>query len=454
MDITTVNPATEEPLASYSFLTDRQVDEKIEAAVRAHHTLRALRVEERAQLAVNLANVVATRRDTLAALMTREMGKPIVQAEAELDKCVRLCRYYAENAEEMLKVEDRESEASRSYVSHEPLGVVLAIMPWNFPFWQVFRFAVPALLAGNAGLLKHAENVQGCAEAIEALFVEAGFPDGSLTNILIETDEVAAVIRDSRVRAVTLTGSGRAGRSVARAAGDALKPSLLELGGSDAFIVLADADLDHAVEVGVRSRMQNNGQSCIAAKRFIVEAGIAERFTSLFVDRVKCLQLGDPFDRKTDVGPLARADLREALAAQVDAAVSTGANVLTGGSTQSGHGFYYQPTVLAEVDRGSSAFDEEMFGPVAAMTVAHGIDHATDLANATRFGLGAAIFTRDVERTKSLVDCLEAGSVFINAMVQSHPNLPFGGIKESGYGRELGVDGIRSFTNKKTVWIH
>lgn len=453
MDVTTINPATEEPLDSYSFLSGPQLNEKIEDAVRAHLSLKAMSVSARAQLAASLGEAVLSRRDSLASLMTREMGKPIVQAEAELDKCALLCRYYAENAEEMLKPEPRASEATRSYIAHEPMGVVLAVMPWNFPFWQVFRFAVPALLAGNAGLLKHAENVQGCAEAIEALFLEAGFPEGALANILIETDEVAAVIADSRVKAVTLTGSGRAGRAVARAAGEALKPSLLELGGTDAFIVLADADIDHAVEVGVRSRMQNNGQSCIAAKRFILEAGIAEAFTRKFVDRVNSLQLGDPFDRKTDVGPLARADLRDSLASQVDAAVGDGATVLCGGRVQSGHGFYYHPTVLGGVEPGSTAFREEVFGPVAALTIARDADHAVDLANGTPFGLGATIFSRDIDRGEALAPRIEAGSVFINEMVQSHPNLPFGGIKESGYGRELGIDGLRSFTYQKTIWV-
>ena len=385
--------------------------------------------------------------------MTTEMGKPIRGAQDEVLKCARGCRFYAQNAERFLGEEEIRTEARRSYIRYEPLGPVLAIMPWNFPFWQVFRFAAPALMGGNVVLLKHAPNVPQCALAIETIFSRAGFPEGVFQNLPIETDQVPAILEDRRVRAVTLTGSERAGRDVAARAGHALKKIVLELGGSDPFIVMPSADLDEAVKAAVKSRTGNSGQSCIAAKRFIFADSIADQFLTRFVPAMEALKVGDPTDPSTDLGPLARRDLVATLDAQVRTTIARGARLLTGGAPLAGPGCYYPPTVLTDIPVDSPAYREELFGPVASLFVVAGIDEAIRLANDTVFGLGASVWTQDSGEQARFVNELEAGQVFVNAMVASDPRVPFGGVKNSGYGRELGALGIREFVQAKTVWV-
>jgi succinate-semialdehyde dehydrogenase/glutarate-semialdehyde dehydrogenase len=381
------------------------------------------------------------------------MGKPIAEAEAEVEKCAWNCDFYADNAERFLSDEPVETNARESYVAYEPLGVILAVMPWNFPFWQVFRFAAPALMAGNTCLLKHASNVPQCALAIEEVFRDAGLPAGAFRTLLIPGSAVDAVIQDPRVRAVTLTGSDITGEKVAASAGRALKKTVLELGGSDPFIVLADADLDAAAETAARARFQNTGQSCIAAKRFIVEDAVADEFDRKFADAVARLKVGDPSDRSTQIGAMARGDLLDDLDRQVRASVEQGAKVVAGGARVPGRGWFYQPTILSGVTSQMPAFREETFGPVAAVIRAKDADEAIALANDSDFGLGAALWTRDLERAKTLARRIESGSVFINGMVASDPRLPFGGVKRSGYGRELAAFGIREFVNIQTVWV-
>jgi succinate-semialdehyde dehydrogenase/glutarate-semialdehyde dehydrogenase len=451
--ITTTNPATGAPLATYAYHTPDEVEAVLQHAAHAYAHHRTTPFDERAQKMNRMADLLEARKQETAELMTREMGKPIAQAVAEVEKCAWVCRYYAEHAEAQLADERVETEASKSLIVYQPLGVIAAVMPWNFPLWQVFRFAAPNLMAGNVGLLKHAAIVQGCAELMERLFREAGFQEGVFQNLRVEHDRFEAVIADDRVRGVTLTGSGPAGRAIASAAGQHLKPTVLELGGSDPFIVLADADLDRAVEIGVKGRVQNNGESCIAAKRFIVEEGIADAFTERFVRAFEALTVGDPMDEATDVGPLARADLSNEVYDQVERAVADGAEILTGGHPIDRPGFFYAPTVLGNVERGTVAFDEEIFGPVASVIVAADADEAVDLANDTRFGLGGAVFTEDTAKGESVARRLECGCAFVNEMVKSHPHLPFGGIKDSGYGRELSSIGIREFVNAKTLWV-
>ncbi len=450
---TTVNPATGAEIETYEPLTASALDAALNRAVDAFEAHRRTSFAERASAMRRLADRLERDKDAHGRLMTREMGKPLAQAVAEAEKCAWVCRYYAEHAERFLADEARETEAGRSFVAYEPLGPVLAIMPWNFPYWQVFRFAAPTVMAGGVGLLKHATSVLGCGDAIADLFREAGFAEGVFQHVVIDHDQTAEVVADARVRAVTLTGSDRAGRTVGKLAGEALKPSLLELGGSDAFVVLADADLDAAVETGVTARVQNNGQSCIAAKRFILERPIADEYTRRFVERMEALTVGDPMDEGSDVGPLAREDLRDDIQDQVDRAVADGAEVLCGGAIPDGDGFYYPPTVLGGVEEGSTAFEEEIFGPVASMIVAEDADDAVRLANATRFGLGGSVWTQDRARGERLAREIRSGAVFVNEMTKSHPNLPFGGIGDSGYGRELGRPGIRAFVNQKTIWI-
>ncbi|HLT46347.1 MAG TPA: NAD-dependent succinate-semialdehyde dehydrogenase [Rubricoccaceae bacterium] len=450
---TTVNPATGAALETYTLLDAAGIEAALARAADAFARHRRTSFEERAEKLRRVADLLERDGRRHAERMTREMGKPITQAVAEAEKCAWVCRYYADHAARFLADAPRESEAGRSLVAYEPLGPVLAVMPWNFPYWQVFRFAAPAVMAGNVGLLKHAKNVLGCGEALEELFREAGFEEGVFQHLPVETDAVDGVLRDPRVKAATLTGSEGAGRAVARTAGDVLKKTVLELGGSDAFIVLADADLDRAVEVGVKARVQNNGESCIAAKRFIVERPVAEAFTERFVRAMEGLRVGDPMDEATEVGPLARADLRDEVHDQVQRAVEDGARLLCGGRIPESEGFFYPPTVLADVAEGSVAFDEEIFGPVASIVVAADADEAVRLANASPFGLGGAVWTRDVARGEVLARRLECGAAFVNAMVRSHPNLPFGGVKASGYGRELGPEGIREFVNVKTLWV-
>jgi len=449
---TTVNPATGTEIATYDRLSDADLDAALERAAAAFEMHRQSSFDDRAASMRRLADLLDEQKDDLGRLMTTEMGKPLDQAIAEAEKCAWVCRYYAEHAESFLADEIRETEASKSFVAYEPLGPVLAVMPWNFPFWQAFRFAAPTVMAGGVGLLKHAESVLGCGERMAALFTEAGFDDGVFQHLVISHDQAADVIGDDRVRAVTLTGSEKAGRTIGKLAGEALKPSVLELGGTDAFVVLADADLDAAIETGVKARVQNNGQSCIAAKRFILEKPIAAEYTRRFVEAMEALTVGDPMG-DVDLGPLVSTKARESIHDQVERAVADGADLLTGGTIPDGTGAYYPPTVLGNVAEGTVAFEEEIFGPVASLTVAEDADDAVRLANATRFGLGGSVWTRDTERGERLARAIRSGAVFVNEMTKSHPNLPFGGIGASGYGRELARQGIRAFVNAKTIWI-
>ena len=450
--MSSVNPATGARLDAPAALSPDVLDAALGRAADAFEAHRALAFEERAARMRRAAGLLERDRDAHAGRMTREMGKPIEQARSEVDKCAWVCRYYADHAATFLADAPREVEGARAFVAYQPLGPVLAIMPWNFPYWQVFRFAAPTLMAGGVGLLKHAENVWGCGDAIAELFAEAGFDDGVFQHVPVDVEAVAGVIADARVRAVTLTGSERAGRAVGEQAGAALKPCVLELGGSDAFVVLADADLDQAVETGVASRTQNNGQSCIAAKRFIVEAPVAGAFRERFVARMEALDVGDPTG-DVDLGPLARADLRETVHGQVQTCLDEGATLSCGGALPDGDGFYYPPTVLDGVTEAMLPFREEIFGPVASITVARDEDDAVRLANATRFGLGGSVWTADRGRGEAVARRLHSGAAFVNEMTKSHPHLPFGGVGDSGFGRELGGEGIHAFVNAKTVWV-
>ena len=453
MALESINPATEEVVQRYEEHSSEEVDRRLDRAVAAFRGQRSGDFSQRAARMVRAAEILEERAPEFGSIMTLEMGKPITQAVAEAKKCAWGCRYYAENAERFLEREMVETDAARSYVAFQPLGPILAVMPWNFPFWQVFRFAAPALMAGNVALLKHASNVSGCALAIEELLLEAGFEEGEFQTLLISSKRVGEVIDDSRIRATTLTGSVGAGRSVGAASGKRIIPSVLELGGSDPFIVLEDADLDRAAEIGVKARMQNNAQSCIAAKRFIVEESVWKPFTERFVERIEDLKMGDPMKEDTDIGPLARKDLRSDVQDQVRRSVQGGAKLLTGGDTLDRPGFFLTPAVLADVQPGNVAFEEEIFGPVASITRARDVDHAVELANETSFGLGGAVFTEDRKKGEEVALRLEVGCAFVNEMVKSDPRLPFGGIKDSGYGRELSYFGIREFVNIKTVWV-
>ena len=453
MSFASVNPATGDALNEYPAHSTDELDARLDRAVAGFEANRDRSLEERARRLDRAADLLEERAERYGALMTREMGKPVDQAEAEAEKCAWVCRYYAEHGADFLADEPVETDARTSYVAYEPLGPVLAVMPWNFPFWQLFRFGAPALMAGNTVLLKHAPNVPGCALAIEELLGDAGFTDHELQALLIEEDAVADVLADRRVRAATLTGSVGAGKAVAQQAAAQVKPTVLELGGSDPFIVCADADLEAAASVGCTARMQNNGQSCIAAKRFIVEAPVADDFTERFIEKVEALTIGDPQDPLTDIGPMARKDLRSEVHDQVERAIGEGALAAAGGHTIDREGFYYAPTVLTDVQPGTVAFEEEIFGPVASVVVADDAEHALTLANDTRFGLGGSIFTEDREKGERMARGLEAGCAFVNEMTKSDPRLPFGGIKDSGYGRELSRHGIREFVNAKTVWI-
>ena len=448
-----VNPTTGDEVARYALHTAAERGAVLDRAAAAAPRHRATTPADRAVGLRRLADVLDGRKNALGELATREMGKPVGQAVAEVEKCARACRYYAAHGPAMLGPEPAAVAGARAYVVYQPLGVVLAVMPWNFPYWQAVRFLAPALLAGNVGVLKHASNVTGCALALEAAVREAGFDGGEFGVLLMGPEHVADVIADDRVAAVTLTGSEGAGRSVGAAAGKALKPSVLELGGSDAFVVLADADLDRAADVAVTARVQNNGQSCIAAKRFVVEAPVYDAFAARFAERMAALHVGDPLDPATDVGPLARADLRDEVAAQVRRSVAAGAVLLTGGEVLDRPGFYYAPTALGDVRPGMAAFDEETFGPVAALVRARDEADAVRLANASRFGLGGSVWTRDERRGERLARALDCGSAFVNALVASDPAVPFGGVKASGYGRELAAHGLHAFTNAKTVWV-
>lgn len=454
MPIQSINPATGELLSSYTEHSAAQADLLVAQAHEAYGYWSQSGFPKRGRLLLRAAEILRSEKNILARLMTQEMGKPILQALAEIEKCAMVCTYYAENGAAMLAPERIATEAADSFVRFDPLGTILAIMPWNFPFWQVFRFAAPALMAGNVCLLKHASSVQGCAAAIEDIFRRAGFPEHVFANLRVGPARVAGLIAQPLVRAVTLTGSDQAGRQVAAAAGAHLKKAVMELGGSDPFIVLADADLQKCVAAAVGSRMINNGQSCIAAKRFIVEAGILARFQEEFVAAVAALKTGDPLDPSNDLGPLARADILAELERQVEASVRLGARVLAGGKRLGvGPGFYFQPTVLAAVAPGMPAYDEELFGPVAALIPAQDEDDALRIANDTVFGLGASIWTQDPAKAEMLAARIEAGTIYINGMVKSDPRLPFGGMKMSGFGRELSSYGIKEFVNIKTVVI-
>ncbi|HUQ15452.1 MAG TPA: NAD-dependent succinate-semialdehyde dehydrogenase [Gemmatimonadales bacterium] len=453
MPIATANPATGQTVRTFQPLTAEQLEARLQCAADAYLRHRRTTFAERARLMLRAAEILESEKEAFGRIMVGEMGKTLKSAMDEAAKSAWGCRYYAENAERFLADEVVATTASRSFVTFQPIGPVLAIMPWNFPFWQVFRFAAPALMAGNVGLLKHASNVPQCALAIEEIFRRAGFAEGVFQTLLIETEKVKSVIEDRRVAAVTLTGSNAAGSQVGSAAGKAIKTSVLELGGSDPFIVMPGADLDAAVQTAVKARVVNNGQSCIAAKRFIVADAVADEFQRRFVAGMEALVVGDPMDPKTDVGPLATEAQLRTIAGQVERSVEAGARVLTGGRRLDRPGWYYAPTVLTGITPDTPAYYEEVFGPVALLFRVKGIDDAIRLANDSPFGLGASAWTRnDAERAQFIAE-IEAGMVFINAMVASDPRVPFGGVKESGYGRELSHYGIREFVNIKTVWL-
>lgn len=453
MTIRSINPATEEVLATFAPLEPGEVEGALERATSAFLRWRKTSFAERGDLLRHVAAYLRDQRESLAGLITAEMGKPIVEAEAEIEKCAWNCDFYAENAEAFLARKPVLTDAAESYVAFEPLGTILAIMPWNFPFWQVFRFAAPALMAGNVVLLKHASNVPQCALALQEIFRAAGLDPGTFQSLLIPGSAVEPLIGDDRVRAITLTGSDVTGARVAEASGHALKKAVLELGGSDPFIVLSDADLGAAAEAGARARNQNTGQSCIAAKRFIVVDEVADDFEQRFVDSVAALRVGDPRERDTQIGPLARSDLRDDLENQVERSLALGATLVLGGRRLQQRGYYYTPTVLTDITPEMPVSCEETFGPVAAVIRAKDVSEAISIANASPFGLGASLWTGDIARGRDLARELEAGSVFINGMVVSDPRLPFGGVKRSGYGRELSEFGIREFVNIQTVWI-
>ncbi len=452
-EMISVNPANGERFETRAALGAGEVDTAIARAAERFPAWAALPVPERAEALRRLASALRERSGSLAQLATAEMGKRIAEARAEVEKCAIACEYYAAHGPDFLVDTMVASDAGRSLIAWQPLGPVLLVMPWNFPFWQAMRQAVPATLAGNTVLLKHASNVQGCAAALEEVFAAAQFPEGVFQNLAIGSDAVQRVIEDPRVRGVSLTGSEGAGRAVAGAAGKHLKKTVLELGGSDAFIVLGDADLDHVIEQAVKARFQNNGETCIAAKRFIVEDSIAEDFVSGFKAKIEAMRVGDPMDDDTDLGPLAREDLLDDLHDQVSRSVEAGAVCITGGHRLERPGVYYAPTLLDHVRPGMAAFDEETFGPVAAVTRAADAEEALALANASRYGLGGSVWTADRARGEAIARRLECGCAFVNGIVKSDPRLPFGGVKDSGYGRELSALGIREFVNAKTVWV-
>lgn len=454
MTIESINPATGQTIQTWLSHTEEQVSRTILAADTAFQAWRHVPIAQRATCMRKAAQILRSGKQEYGLLITREMGKPIAQAVAEVEKCAQGCEHYAEYANQYLAIERVPAAANESYVAFEPLGVILAVMPWNFPFWQVFRFAAPALMAGNAGLLKHASNVSGCALAIEKIFVTAGFPSGLFLTLLLESSRMAAVIASSAISAVTLTGSGAAGSAVASAAGKALKKSVLELGGNDAYVVLKDADLELAARICVQSRMNNAGQTCIAAKRLIVEESVQKPFEALVREQIGLYPTGDPELTNTKMGPLARPDLREELQRQVDESIAMGANCVLGGNIPKGPGAFYPATLLTNVNSDMPAFREELFGPVACIIPARNEAIAIQLANDSVFGLGAAVFSRDIAKARDIATHrLEAGVCVVNDFVRSDPMLPFGGIKQSGYGRELSHFGMREFVNVKTVYI-
>ncbi|MBE9181658.1 NAD-dependent succinate-semialdehyde dehydrogenase [Oculatella sp. LEGE 06141] len=462
MAIATINPATGETIKTFEPLTDEAIALKLDLAQQAFEQYRHTSFEQRATWLQAAAKILLDEREQFGKTMTLEMGKPIAAAIAEVEKCASVCQYYAENGARFLADVPAQTDASQSFIRFQPLGIVLAVMPWNFPFWQVFRFAAPALMAGNMGILKHASNVPQCALAIEDILQRAGFPRGAFQTLLVGADKVASIIADHRVKAATLTGSEAAGASLASLAGKHIKKTVLELGGSDPFVVMESADLDAAVSTAVTARMINNGQSCIAAKRFIVQESIADRFTQKLVEKYASLKLGDPFDPETDIGPLATRGILDDLEHQVQTCIEQGGKVLIGGDSHSvptrsvvslQKGNFYPPTIVAELSLDSPIVQEEFFGPVALLFRVPDLDAAIQLANGTPFGLGASAWTTDETERDRLINEIESGCVFINGMVKSDPRLPFGGTKHSGYGRELGVEGIHEFVNIKTVWV-
>jgi succinate-semialdehyde dehydrogenase/glutarate-semialdehyde dehydrogenase len=453
MAIATVNPATGETLQTFEPLTDREIDDKLGRAVTAFEINRRRSFADRARRMSRAAGLLERGAPQYGRLLTTEMGKTIASAVAEVKKCALVCRYYAENAQRFLADEHVQTDADESFVRYQPLGPILAVMPWNFPFWQVFRFAAPALMAGNVGLLKHSSNVPRSALAIEKILRDAGFDRDEFQTLLITASQVSKLLADERIKAATLTGSEPAGASVASRAAEQIKKTVLELGGSDPFIVMPSADLDEAVKVGIKARIINNGQSCIAAKRFIVHRDVADQFETKFVAAMEKLKIGDPFDENTDIGPLAMPQIVEDLDKQVRASEKAGARILTGGRRLPGKGNFYAPTVITDIPAGAPVELEETFGPVASIFRIRDFDEAVKVANATKFGLGASVWTRDRAEAEGFASAIESGQVFINAMVASDPRLPFGGVKRSGFGRELGVHGIREFVNIKTVYI-
>ena len=454
MSLKSINPANGEEIAAYKEMSTDEVDGILTSVNDAFNSWRKTSFSIRGELLKNAAAILQSNKEAFGRLMSLEMGKPYSQSLAEVVKCAKGCEYYADNTEEILADRIIETDASKSYVSHQPIGIVLAVMPWNFPFWQVFRFAAPALMAGNVGVLKHASNVQGCALAIENIFVESGFPENVFRTLVIGSKHVENVINNPHVKAVTITGSTPAGRAVASQSGAALKKTVLELGGSDPYVILKDADLDQAVEACVIGRLLNTGQSCIAAKRFIVVADVLADFQERLIDEMRVKKWGDPFEEDVDLGPMVNETARDEIHNQVLRSVEKGAAILLGGKVPDNPGAYYPATVLGNVRPGMPAFDEELFGPVAAVIAAENEAEAIKLANQTPFGLGAAVFTSDIKKGEKIAsEQLEAGSCFVNDYVRSDPRLPFGGIKASGYGRELSSNGILEFVNSKTVYI-
>jgi succinate-semialdehyde dehydrogenase/glutarate-semialdehyde dehydrogenase len=451
--VTTINPATEEEIASYDRLSASNALEKIAKANETYKSWKNTSFEERSNLMSKLADIFDDNKEEYAQLATQEMGKMIGQSRSEIEKCAKICRYYADNINELLADEPIKTEAKKSYVTYQPLGVVLAVMPWNFPFYQVIRFAAPAVMTGNTGVLKHASNVQGCAFALEDAFKRAGFPEGVFTNLNVESDDIKTIIEDKNIIAVTLTGSEPAGRSVAKIAGENLKKTVLELGGSDAYIILEDADLEKATDLATYGRLQNNGQTCIAAKRFVVLEEIYDDFLELFTKKMKQAKMDKPTNEDAYYGPMARVDLRDEIHEQVEKTIKEGGKLILGGKIPNQKGAYYPATILADLKPGMTAFDEELFGPVASVIKAKNEEEAIKLANNSTFGLGSGVVTGDSKRGEKIALQLEAGNSFVNKLVASDPRLPFGGIKNSGYGRELSDFGIKEFVNTKSIWI-
>ncbi len=448
-----INPTTEKEIASYDRISQKEAFKKIDKANKTYHSWKNTSLEDRSKLMYNLADILDKNKEKYAILATEEMGKILKQSRAEIEKCAMVCRYYAKNIETLIADKHIKTEAHKSYVTFQPLGVTLAVMPWNFPFYQVIRFASPAIMTGNVGVLKHASNVQGCAFALEDAFKKAGFPDGVFTNLNLSSSEIKNIIAHKSIVAVTLTGSEPAGRSVAEIAGKNLKKTVLELGGSDAYIILEDVDLEKVTELALYGRLQNNGQTCIAAKRFIVLEKIYDDFLKLFTQKMKNAKMGNPTDKDSYYGPLARVDLRDELHQQVQKTIEEGGKLILGGQIPRQKGAYYPATILANLTPGMTAFDEELFGPVASVIKAKDEEEAIKLANYSTFGLGSGVFTSDVKRGEKIALQLEAGNSFVNKLVASDPRLPFGGIKNSGYGRELSEIGIKEFVNTKTIWV-